>query len=85
MASGGYVQPTMYQICIRGHLTERLGSALEGMSLKSGATETVFTGEVRDQSQLYGLLDRVRDLGLELVSVQPAVDPTAGEEADLRP
>jgi len=41
-------------------------------------TETVFTGEIRDQSQLYGLLDRVRDLGLELVSVQPqpAADPT---------
>jgi hypothetical protein len=38
----------------------------------------VFTGEIRDQSQLYGLLDRVRDLGLELVSVQPhlAADPT---------
>ena len=65
------MQPTMYQICVRGRLTERLGSALEGMHLESGATETVFTGEIRDQSQLYGLLDRVRDLGLELVSVQP--------------
>ena len=65
------MRPTMYEICIRGRLTERLGSALEGMRLESGATETVFTGEIRDQSQLYGLLDRVRDLGLELVSVQP--------------
>jgi len=72
------MQPTMYRICIRGRVTERLGSALEGMRLEAGATETVFTGEIRDQSQLYGLLDRVRDLGLELVSVQPqlAADPT---------
>ena len=72
------MQPTMYQICIRGRLTERLGSALEGMRLEAGATDTVFTGEIRDQSQLYGLLDRVRDLGLELISVQPqpAADPT---------
>jgi hypothetical protein len=72
------VQSTMYRICIRGRLTERLGSALEGMRFEAGATETVFTGEIRDQSQLYGLLDRVRDLGLELVSVQPqpAADPT---------
>jgi hypothetical protein len=72
------VQPTMYQICIRGCVTERLGSALEGMRFEAGATETVFTGEIRDQSQLYGLLDRVRDLGLELVSVQPqlAAGPT---------
>ncbi|OBA59561.1 hypothetical protein A5647_17865 [Mycobacterium sp. 1100029.7] len=61
----------MYRICIRGRVTERLGSALEGMQLESGATETGFTGEIRDQAQLYGLLDRVRDLGLELVSVQP--------------
>jgi hypothetical protein len=71
LASGGHVQATMYRICIRGRVTERLGSALEGMRLEAGAAETVFTGEIRDQSQLYGLLDRVRDLGLELVSVQP--------------
>ena len=72
------MQPTMYRICIRGRVTERLGSALEGMRLEAGATESGFTGEIRDQSQLYGLLDRVRDLGLELVSVQPrsAVDTT---------
>jgi len=72
------VQSTMYQICIRGRLTERLGSALEGMRLEAGASESVFTGEIRDQSRLYGLLDRVRDLGLELVSVQPqaAAAPT---------
>jgi hypothetical protein len=31
----------------------------------------VFTGEVKDQSQLFGHLDRLRDLGLELISVQP--------------
>ncbi|OBF62475.1 hypothetical protein A5756_00875 [Mycobacterium sp. 852002-53434_SCH5985345] len=65
----------MYRICIRGSLSERLGSALEGMSLQAGPAGTEFTGEIRDQSQLYGLLDRVRDLGLELVSVQP--QPTA--------
>lgn len=70
------MQSTIYRICIRGHLTERLGSALEGMRLEAGATESMFTGEIRDQSQLYGLLDRVRDLGLELVSVlpEPAAD-----------
>lgn len=65
------MQSTTYRICVRGRVSERLGSALEGMRLEAGATETAFTGEIRDQSQLYGLLDRVRDLGLELVSVQP--------------
>jgi hypothetical protein len=78
------VQRTMYRICVRGRLTDRLGSALEGMRLEAGATETVFTGQIRDQSQLYGLLDRVRDLGLELVSVQPqpAADPAT--KTDIR-
>ena len=72
------MQSTMYRICVRGCVKERLGCALEGMRLETGATETVFTGEISYQSQLYGLLDRVRDLGLELVSVQPqlAADPT---------
>ena len=65
------MQPRMYQICVRGRVTERLGSALEGMRLHPSGSDTLFVGEIRDQSQLYGLLDRVRDLGLELVSVQP--------------
>jgi hypothetical protein len=55
-------------------LSERLAAALEGMTLHSGPVNTVFTGEVKDQSQLYGLLDRLRDLGLELISVQPEAE-----------
>ncbi len=55
------MEPTIYQICVRGRLTERLASALEGMTLRGGAVNTVFTGEIKDQSQLYGLLDRLRD------------------------
>ena len=64
LASGRKVQSTMYRICIRGRVTEQLGSALEGMRLEAGAAETVFTGEIGDQSQLYGLFDQVRDRGL---------------------
>ena len=61
----------MYQICVQGRLTERLAAALEGMTLHAGAVNTVFTGEIKDQAQLYGLLERLQDLGLELISVQP--------------
>jgi hypothetical protein len=84
MASGGHVQPTMYQICIRGRVTERLGSALEGMRILSRSSDTVFAGEIRDQSQLYGLLDRVRDMGLELISVAPltVIELATDESAD---
>ena len=63
--------PVRYQISVRGRLTERLGSAFAGMTMEPGAGQTVLVGEIRDQSHLYGILDRVRSLGLELVSVEP--------------
>lgn len=65
------MEPTIYRICIRGRLTDRLGSAFEGMNLEPGPTNTILVGAIRDQSHLYGLLDRVRELGLELLSVSP--------------
>jgi hypothetical protein len=61
-----------YRIVLRGRLSERFESAFEGMALEHGPNQTVLVGEVRDQAQLYGLLDRLRDFGIELVAVQPA-------------
>lgn len=65
------MEPTDYRLCIRGRITERLTAAFEGMRLETSGALTVFTGEIRDQAELYGLLERVRDLGLELVSIAP--------------
>ncbi len=62
--------PTRYRISVKGRLTERLGSAFEGMTLEPGNGQTMLVGDIRDQSHLYGVLDRVRNLGLELVSVE---------------
>jgi hypothetical protein len=66
------VAPVRYRISVRGRLTERLGSAFSGMTLEPAPGRTVLVGEIRDQSHLYGVLDRVRSLGLELISVEPA-------------
>ena len=66
------VAPVRYRISVRGRLTERLGSAFGGMTLEPAPGQTVLVGEIRDQSHLYGLLDRVRSLGLELISVEPS-------------
>jgi hypothetical protein len=74
-STGGHTEPTRYRIAIRGRLTERLGSAFEGLALEPGRELTVLVGEIRDQAHLYGVLDLVRNLGLELVSV--AEDPAA--------
>jgi hypothetical protein len=60
---------TTYRITVEGRLTEHLGSAFEGFALEPGSGQTVLVGEIRDQAHLYGVLDRVRDLGLKLVRV----------------
>jgi hypothetical protein len=67
--------PTIYRIVVRGELSHRYRQAFEGMTLAAGEGETAITGPVVDQAQLHGLLDRVGDLGLELVSVNPTPDP----------
>ena len=69
------MEPTRYRIAVRSRLTGRLGSAFEGLALEPGRELTILVGEIRDQAHLYGVLDRVRNLGLELVSV--AEDPAA--------
>ncbi|HUN35044.1 MAG TPA: hypothetical protein VMU95_23835 [Trebonia sp.] len=67
------MEPTSYRIAVRGRLTGRLASAFEGFAFEPGNQQSVLVGEIRDQAHLYGTLDRVRDLGLELISV--AEDP----------
>jgi hypothetical protein len=67
-----------YRITVRGRLTERLASAFEGMALEPGRGETGLVGDLDDQAQLFGLLDRVRNFGLELVRVEPVVPTSPG-------
>jgi hypothetical protein len=50
------------------------------MALEPGPNQTVLVGEVRDQAHLYGLLDRLRDYGIELVAVEPAGAADVGAE-----
>ena len=56
------------RIVIRGRLSERLGSAFPEMSLQRRPGETVMCGDA-DRARLDELLDRLRDLGLEPVSI----------------
>jgi hypothetical protein len=64
------MEPTRYRISVRGQLTHRFAAAFEGMSLEAGGGKTVLVGEIRDQCHLYGVLDQVRNLGLDLVAVE---------------
>jgi hypothetical protein len=54
------------------------------MELESSRGESSPTGTFADQAQLHGLLERLRDLGVDLVSVNPLTDDPATESADDR-
>jgi hypothetical protein len=64
------LEPTIYRITVRGRLTKRLMSAFEGLNVEPGIEQTALVGEIRDQSHLYGVLDLMRELGLDLVSLE---------------
>ncbi len=66
------MERTRYRVTVRGTVSSRLASALDELTVEPGPGTTVFAGELRDQAQLYGLLNRLRDFGLELVRVEVA-------------
>jgi hypothetical protein len=75
-------EPGNYEIRLAGRLDQRWAEWFDGLTLThEGDGTTVLTGPVVDQAALHGLLQKVRDLGLPLVSVtQVAVeapDPSA--------
>ena len=85
-----------YRIRLRGHLETRWAAWFEGMTLSHERDgSTILSGQVVDQAALHGLLRKVRDTGLPLVSVigvepdltaspgmQPSMVPTDSPEGD---
>ena len=68
-------QAAVYRIVVRGGLARPLVGPLEGMSVVVDGKESVITGELVDQAHLRGALSFLHDLGLEIVSVNPADEP----------
>ncbi len=65
-------QPTIYKIRIKGQLDSQWTDWFEGLTITLDDNgDTLLTGAVIDQAALHGLLKRVRDLGLPLISVCP--------------
>ena len=58
-----------YQLKVKGEFGNRWSDWFEGMNIESRDGVTILTGKVIDQAALHGLLVRVRDLGLTLISV----------------
>jgi hypothetical protein len=63
--------PSVYQIRVRGHLDQRWQRWFDGFEISLDPNgETVISGIGNDQATLHGVLNRIRDLGLDLISVQ---------------
>ncbi len=69
-----HLEPVVYEIRVRGHLDARWANQFEGLTITLEENgDTLLTGPIIDQAALHGLIKKVRDLGLPLVSVSPVV------------
>lgn len=71
-----------YTFQLAGHLDRRWEAAFDGFTIVHTVAPdqhpiTLLTGLVADQSALYGLISRLRDIGVTLISVQPLEPGTA--------
>jgi hypothetical protein len=77
-------QPVVYQIRIKGHLGHQWTDWFEGLTITLEEDgDTLLTGPVVDQAALHGLLKKVRDLGMPLVSVSP-VEPGQADVSEVK-
>ena len=76
-------QPMVYQIRIKGHLGREWTDWFEGLTIQlQDNGETLLTGQVVDQAALYGVLKKVRDVAMPLLSVV-CVTPGQAEASDV--
>jgi hypothetical protein len=94
MPTGHHDNPGRYEIRLKGHLDSRWTAWFDGLTLAHDSDgTTIIHGLVADQAALHGLLQKVRDLGLPLVSVtqvptrrpdQPECPPTSPDNSAIR-
>jgi len=77
-------QPIVYQIKIKGHLGRHWTDWFGGLTITLEEDgDTLLTGPVVDQAALHGLLKKVRDLGMPLISVSP-IEPGLADISEIK-
>jgi len=74
----------VYRIVVRSELSGTYAVAFEGMEMETKNGDTVLTGTIIDQPQLYGMLERINGLGLELLSVRALPDDANPGDSENR-
>jgi hypothetical protein len=78
------IRPMVYQIRIKGHLGDQWADWFDGLTITlEDDGNTLLTGPVVDQAALHGLLKKVRDLGIPLLSVN-SVEPSQQDVSHVR-
>ena len=75
----------VYRIVLSGELGERYAPAFEGRRVESSDGRTILTGEVKDVPHLFGILERLHDLGLQLLSVETLPDGATERGPEPKP
>lgn len=76
-------QPIIYQIKLQGHFDAQWAEWFGGLTISTEAEdETVLTGPIIDQAALHGLLRKIRDLGVPLLSVKQVESTRNQNEGD---
>ena len=74
--AGGTPLDTPYRIVVRGELDARFAYLFDPLRLERVAGTTVLSGRVLDQAQLHGFIQRIEELGLEIVSIEQTSNST---------
>ena len=78
-----HYEPGLYEIRIKGHLDDRWADWFEGLTISlEDNGDTLLAGPVADEAALHGLLKKVRDLGMRLVSVNRVEPNPKNAEGD---
>jgi hypothetical protein len=75
----GSQSPARYQIRVEGTLDQRWTAWFEGLQIASEGQQTVISGLLPDQPALHGVLNKIRDLGMCLISVHRLGPDQAGQ------